>query len=415
MSSAPESEQQHAPDEGETTDRLEELHDLVRGLAEDANPETVLRRVAGAVRRAVDATAVNIERYPSIEGASVAVVTAGPRVGSPDDLNRALRDAQRTVISLGRRNERLGKIVIWRRRGAARVTELAVERLATLAHVAALALRHNRLDEDLSRLQTEHLTTLDNKYRLITGISEELKSRLGVAAEYVQLLDTERELTERESRFIQRGRQSIDSAVHLINELVQLSRAETGRLELNPEPVSPSVLLRSIVRDYQLEIGTIGVEFELRMQDTLPVIVTDIDAVRQVLDNLLSNAVRYTPAGGRITVVADVRPGRRRSDPSKYVCFSVTDTGPGIGDQNLIFEAVYRVERRGATPGFRLAISRRIAHLLEGELTLDASTADGSTFTLWLPGTTTAKPPPREPDGRPEDLLAEYAEDTDPD
>ena len=152
-------------------------------------------------------------------------------------------------------------------------------------------------------------------------------------------------------------------------------------------------MLRGIVRDYQLETGTIGVVFDATIPD-LPVIETDIDAVRQILDNLLSNAVRYTPAGGRITVHADIRPGRRKSDPSKYICLTVADTGPGVGDQDLIFEEVYRIERRGNHPGFRLAISRRIARLLGGELTLETSDI-GSVFTLWLPGTTSE--PPRQP------------------
>jgi signal transduction histidine kinase len=370
--------------------RLEELRTLARALVEDEHPEAVLRRIAETIRNTVEAVAVNIERYPSPDGSSVALVTAGPNVASTHGLNAELNSASRTVVALGRRNERLGNIVIWRRSHADRVSLEAVQHLSDLADLAALGLRAGRLDEELNAVREEFARTLDGKYRLITGISEELKNRLGNAAEYVQLLETEKELTDRETRYIERSRESLDAAVRLINELVQLSRAETGRLELNPEPVNPGTLLRGIVRDYQLEIGTIGVEFELEMMTGLPVIVTDIDAVRQVLDNLLSNAVRYTPAGGRISVRADVRPGRRRSDPSKYVCFSIRDTGPGIGDQDLIFEAVYRVERRGGRPGFRLAISRRIARLLGGELTLESSGEGGSTFTLWLPGTAPA-------------------------
>lgn len=367
--------------------RIEELRSLWRSLVEDERQEPVLRRIAESARLAVDAVAVSVESYPSPDGSSVAVVTAGPRVETAEGLNSELDDATRTVIALGRRNERLGNLVVWRRPGAARVTAEAVQFLSDLAHVAALALRTGRLAEEVRLGREEFARTLDSKYRLITGISEELKSRLGNAAEYVQLLETEKVLSERELRYIERSRDSIDGAVRLLTELVQLSRAETGRLEINPEPVNPATLLRGIVRDYQLEIGTIGVTFDLDLPTRLPIIITDIDAVRQVLDNLLSNAVRYTPAGGRIAVSADVRPGRRRSDPSKYVCFSVTDTGPGIGDQDLIFEAVYRVERRGGRPGFRLAISRRIARLLGGELTLESSGEAGSTFTLWLPGT----------------------------
>lgn len=375
-----------APESPET----EELRELVRGLVEDERPEAVLRRIAESIRMTIDAIAVNIERYPTQDGSTVALVTAGPKVETAEGLNAEIDDATRTVVSLGKRNERLGNVVIWRRPDAGRVSGDDVRHLSDLANLAALALRTGRLTEELRDLNEEVARTADSKFRLITGISEELKNRLGNAVQYVELLETEKELSERESRFIERSRSSIDGAVRLLNELVQLSRAETGRLELNPEPVNPAILLRGIVRDYQLEIGTIGVEFHLHLPEGLPVISTDIDAVRQVLDNLLSNAVRYTPAGGRIDVNADVRPGRRRSDPSKYVCFSVTDTGPGIGDQDLIFEAVYRVERRGSRPGFRLAISRRIARLLGGELTLESSGENGSTFTLWLPGTASA-------------------------
>jgi signal transduction histidine kinase len=318
-------------------------------------------------------------------------VTAGPNVASAESLNALLEGTNRLVISLGRRSERLGSIVIWRHPASPLVTRDQVERIADLADLAALALRTSLLEETLRISREEYDRNIDNKHRLITGISEELKNRLGAAVEYVQLLDTEGELNERETRYIERSRKSIDGAVHLLSELVQLSRAETGKLTLHLEPVNVATMVRSIIRDHQLEIGTIGVDFDMQLPERLPMVVTDIDYVRQVLDNLLSNAVRYTPAGGRITVLADVRPGRRKADPSKYVCLSVSDTGPGVGDKDLIFEEVYRVERRGSTPGFRLAISRRIARLLGGELTLEPGTV-GSTFTLWLPGS-----PPQSP------------------
>jgi two-component system sensor histidine kinase VicK len=205
---------------------------------------------------------------------------------------------------------------------------------------------------------------------------------LGAAAEYVQLLDTEGELNEREKRYIDRSRRSIDAVVRVINDLVQLSRIDTGNLAMRPEPAHVGVLLRGIVRDFQLSVGTIGLDFDMAVPDDLPVINTDLDYVRQVLDTLLSNAVRYSPVGGSVVVRADIRPGRRKSDPLRYVCLTVSDSGPGVGDHDLIFEEVYRVERRGEKPGFRLAIAPR---LLGGELTLETRPGMGSTFTLWLP------------------------------
>ncbi|MGH7555558.1 MAG: sensor histidine kinase [Longimicrobiales bacterium] len=367
-------------------DRIEELRDLARAIANDEGTEAVLRLIAENIREVTGAIAVAIERYADTDASNVAIAWAGPTIASTADLNDEVEHADRVVISLGRRNERLGAIVIWRDDTAPAVEPDELDRLGDLANMAALALRRTLLEEQLRDMYEKQDRLIEAKFRLINGIGEELKNRLGAAGEYVQLLDTEGELTERETKYIAGSRRSIDAAVRLINELVQLARAETGRLVMNREPVNIGSVLRGIVRDYQLEVGTIGVEFVVAVPENLPVITTDVDQVRQILDNLLGNAVRYTPVGGRITVRADIRPGRRKADPSKYVCLSVSDTGPGIGDSDLIFEEVYRVERRGGTPGFRLAISRRVARLLGGELTLETQADVGSTFTLWLPG-----------------------------
>jgi signal transduction histidine kinase len=367
-------------------DRIEELRDFARAIANDEGTEAVLRLIAESIREVTGAIAVAIERYADTDASNVAIAWAGPAIASTEDLNAEVEHADRVVISLGRRNERLGAIVIWRDDMAPAVEPDELDRLGDLANMAALALRRSLLEERIRDMHEKQDRLIEAKFRLINGIGEELKNRLGAAGEYVQLLDTEGELTEREAKYIAGSRRSIDAAVRLINELVQLARAETGRLVMNREPVNIGSVLRGIVRDYQLEVGTIGVEFVVAVPDNLPVITTDVDQVRQILDNLLGNAVRYTPVGGRITVRADIRPGRRKADPSKYVCLSVSDTGPGIGDSDLIFEEVYRVERRGGTPGFRLAISRRVARLLGGELTLETQPDVGSTFTLWLPG-----------------------------
>jgi signal transduction histidine kinase len=373
-------------DGSKTAARLTELRGFSRALADDDSVQTTLRAIAESVRVATDSVAVHIEQY-SGEAANVVMVSAGPQVRTTVAVDAESENLRRIMISLGRRQDRLGAIVLFRSPDAPEVAPMALERVADLAMMAALALRRNALKTAVERTRLECQRIVDDKYRLINGIADELKNRLGAAAEYVQLLDTEGELNPRETSYIDGSRRSIDAAVRMINELVQLSRADTGRLEMQMEPVNFGAVLRGIVRDYQLGVGTIDLHFDVFVPRDLPVIQTDVDLVRQVLDTLLSNAVRYTPIGGRITVNADIRPGRRKSDPSKYICLSVTDTGPGVGDQDLIFEEVYRVERRGAAPGFRLAISRRIARLLGGELSLETETDQGSTFTLWLPDT----------------------------
>jgi signal transduction histidine kinase len=113
--------------------------------------------------------------------------------------------------------------------------------------------------------------------------------------------------------------------------------------------------------------------------------MTDTSYVQQIIDVLVYNALRYTPQEGRITVSVEVRGGRRTSDPQSWVCVSVSDTGGGVADAQNVFEEVHRVEQAKGNVRFRLAICRRIARLLGGDVTLESKKNGGSTFTLWLP------------------------------
>jgi len=370
-------------------ERLDELRSQLRMLAaEPADDARFLAILAESLRRLAGAVFVQIERYVG-SGAAVSVAQAGEAreagVADPEG-------AGRLVISLGRRNERLGNLVLHRRQPAPSVDAEDIERISDVSALAALALRRLAQQEATAQARDEARRIVEDKYRLVSGIADEVRERLGVAIEYVQLLDTEGELNEREARYIDRSRRSIEAVISVINDLVQLSRLDTGRVALRPESINLGVLARGMVRDFQLSVGTIGFEFDVAIPD-LPLIETDIDAVRQILDNLLSNAIRYTPVGGRIRVAADVRPARRKTGPLRFICLSVSDTGPGIEDAARVFEETIRVERHRVQPGFRLAISRRMARLLGGDLTLDTRPGQGSTFTLWLPDSPPVTPP----------------------
>jgi signal transduction histidine kinase len=364
--------------------RVEELRAVARSIADEPSVLPVLHSIAESVRVVTDSIAVHIERQIGTHSELV-VIASSSSERTAETLNHGIEGANRVVIALGRRNERDGMMVLFRAEEAGPVDADALDRVSDLATLATLALKRSLLIGEIERTREECVGIVEDKYRLISGISDDLKDRLGAAMEYVALLDLKGELTAEQNDYIKRSRCGIDSVIRIINDLVQLSRVDTGRVSPRPEPVNVASVVRGIVRDHQLAMGTIGFEFELDVPEDLPVISTDIDLVRQILDGLLSNAVRYTPTGGHVRVVADVRPGRRKADPLRYLCVSVADTGPGIGDNELIFEEVYRVERRGERPGFRLAISRRIARLLGGELTLDTEPGKGSTFTLWLP------------------------------
>ena len=266
--------------------------------------------------------------------------------------------------------------------------------LELLGCVGALALRNLLLARELDTLGAQ---TAERRFRLTSGIVQYMKEVLGAASEYVQLVATESDLSERQQQYIKGSRRNLDAGLRLMAELLELSRVETGRVRLEYEFTDLAAVVRGITRDFELLEGTSGLRF--RTEVAAPPIrsYTDLDLLRRILDVLLANAVRYSPPGGVVTVRAQQRPGRRASDPGQWICIGVTDEGPGVREPEHVFEEVARAETIVGARGFRLAISRRLARLLGGDLTVASQQGRGSTFTLWLPVHATR--PPAEPTG----------------
>lgn len=220
-------------------------------------------------------------------------------------------------------------------------------------------------------------------YRLLSGTIYHLKNTMAVVSEYMELLDIEGELNDSQRDYIARSRRSMATALRLLSELHELGRADAGELITEAEPLRVGALIRDVLRDHRLSHATSGVRFVYHASD-VPLLFTDPDCVRQILDNLLSNAARYSPADAAVTISAGVHSGRRAGDPDEWLRIDVADRGPGVAEHDDVFEEVSRVGRKGA-PGFRLAISRRIARLLGGDLTLTTAPGEGSCFSLWLP------------------------------
>ena len=118
-----------------------------------------------------------------------------------------------------------------------------------------------------------------------------------------------------------------------------------------------------------------------------PVIESDTNRVRQILGNLMSNAIKYA-SNGSVTVRVDAGEGNGAPGPGRWAAVHVTDAGPGIsaGQLKVLFEEFKRLKPAGeAGSGIGLAISRTLARLLGGDITVESSVGKGSTFTLWLP------------------------------
>jgi signal transduction histidine kinase/CHASE3 domain sensor protein len=259
----------------------------------------------------------------------------------------------------------------------------------TFSHLAALAYEKVRLLDEArdGRLKLERL--MSSRQRLMRGFSHDVKNPLGAADGYADLLNAGiyGELTVEQRESIQRIRRSIRRALDLIDDLHELARAETGNIALRRQLVDPGDLLRTSGDEYRGAANASGLSLTVDLGDDLASIETDGVRVRQIVGNLVSNAIKYTKAGSVVLRVREY-PAETVGGAGGWVHFDVIDTGLGIpaDKRDIIFEEFSRLgatDRAGA--GLGLAISKRLAEALGGEITVESELGRGSTFTLRLP------------------------------
>jgi CheY-like chemotaxis protein len=207
----------------------------------------------------------------------------------------------------------------------------------------------------------------------------------------------ERNLSPRQLDMIKVVHDSGSDLLHLINDILDLSKIESGSATLDIEDVPISELSNHVERTFRHVAESKGLEFKVDFAPELPPTVrTDEQRLKQVLKNLLSNAIKFT-AKGRVTLSASVATSGWSADHQMLnraqlvIAFTVSDTGIGIPEskQKLIFEAFQQADastsRRYGGTGLGLAISREIAYLLGGELRAQSEVGVGSLFTFYLP------------------------------
>jgi len=247
-----------------------------------------------------------------------------------------------------------------------------------------------------ARLEAEAASKAKSEFLAI--MSHELRTPLNAVLGYSELMEMgiSGPVTDKMREQIGRIRNSATHLLSLVNDILDLAKVEAGRLQVTSRPASAVGTLSAAVALIQPQAEAGGLDLELRPPpEPAPIYRGDDERARQILVNLLSNAVKFTASGGRITVSIE----RSRSpDPQTklqpkrlYVSFRVSDTGSGIPEEKLlsIFDPFVQAEsghsRSREGSGLGLTISRRLARLMGGDLTVQSQVGKGSTFTLWLP------------------------------
>ncbi len=255
---------------------------------------------------------------------------------------------------------------------------------------------HQLTREREARLEAEAASQAKSEFLAI--MSHELRTPLNAVLGYAELLELgiSGPLTDAQRQQLSRIGLSGRHLLGLVNEVLDLAKVEAGRLSVRSAPASAGDAIASAVALIQPQAAAHGLELEVcPLSDPAPGYVGDDERVRQILVNLLSNAVKFTPVGGKIEIEASttVVPDRdaRLLANRAYVAFRVSDSGVGIPQDKLIsiFDPFVQADsghtRSKEGSGLGLTISRRLARLMGGDLTVKSGQGKGATFTLWLP------------------------------
>jgi two-component system chemotaxis sensor kinase CheA len=251
------------------------------------------------------------------------------------------------------------------------------------------------------------------KSEFLANMSHELRTPLNSMLILAQIFAENKEgnLTEKQVDYAHSIHYAGKDLLNLINDILDLSKVESGKIEIIPSKVSLSDIQRDIERQFIPVAAQKGLIFQIEPdQDPALTLTTDEQRVMQILKNLLSNAFKFTEEGRVILKfrTPQIHDFKKKNVPSNTVlAISVSDTGIGIPQekQDIIFEAFRQADgtmsRKHGGTGLGLSISRELAQLLGGTLLVESEVGQGSTFTLYLPNLSLAiseaQPAPVEP------------------
>jgi len=262
---------------------------------------------------------------------------------------------------------------------------------------------------ELERLYQEVARSNRMKSEFLANVSHELRTPLNAIVGFVEMLreGVYGQLSPRQALPVERIAASASHLRQLVDRLLDIAKIAAGRIDIHEELLVLRPFVLNVASEMESLIGERGLALSVGVSSSLPRIRTDQTQLRQILINMIGNAVKYTPSGsiqirarlvGHDLPPVQPEPGEQDAgpppDPSRrWVAIQVSDSGIGIAAPDLerIFDEFEQVNAGARTDsvsrgtGLGLAISRRLARLLSGDLTVISEPGKGSTFTLWLP------------------------------
>lgn len=239
--------------------------------------------------------------------------------------------------------------------------------LQALASQAAIAIENARLFQQSD---------------LIAEIMHELKTPMMAITASTELLLHDQIKPEQRHDLVQIIRQEVTRLSRMTQDYLDLARMESGRLSLDHVPVDLTAVVREVMRIQRPQANSRQIVIHYEGRTHIPPILGDADRLKQVLLNLVSNAIKYNRTKGNITI--------HLQQSEQNLCLSVTDTGDGIAPEHLerLFHRFYRVpgsENKSEGSGLGLSIAQRIVEAHGGKITVESTLGQGTTFSCWFP------------------------------
>jgi signal transduction histidine kinase len=343
-------------------------------------PAIVDTMLAAPVRKGEGATGRLAEVQEPIQVPDILAAVAESRVRGA-----LVRAGYRALLAipLVREGHLLGGLTVIRK-APGEFAPKTIELLQTFATQSALAIQNARLFLEIEDKSRQLEVASQHKSEFLANMSHELRTPLNAILGFSEVLAEGMfgEVNEKQAEYLRDILESGRHLLSLINDILDLSKIEAGRMELEPDDFDLPSAIDNALTLVRERAGRRGITLGREINQRVGMIRGDERKVKQVVLNLLSNAIKFTPEGGRIDVRATVMEG--------LVEVSVTDTGVGIApdDQETVFEEFRQVgtaDKKVGGTGLGLALSRKFVELHGGRIWVKSQIGQGSTFTFTLP------------------------------